>query len=183
MSEKREQILQSATRMIRGGGYNAFSFREIADEVGIKSSSVHHYFRRKEDLAVVVAERYSDAFFAALGDPLKFQDSKSVIMHYGTVIRKAFESSGKACLCGILSHESPMMPKPVTTEISLFVDKSVHWLTNALGFESNKKDADKLLAEARVIYVAFSGAMAVATLKQDISWIESVESYLLQQAE
>ena len=62
MSEKKDQIIQSATRMIRHGGYNSFSFREIADEVGIKSSSVHHYFRRKEDLAAVVARHYSDAF-------------------------------------------------------------------------------------------------------------------------
>ena len=135
------------------------------------------------DLAVVVAERYSDAFFAALGDPFKYKDSKSVIVHYGAVIRKAFESSGKACLCGILSHESPMMPEPVAAVISSFVDKSIQWLTNAFSFEPSKKDANELLAKARVIYVAFSGAMAVATLKQEISWIESVESYLLQQAE
>lgn len=183
MSEKKEQILQSATRMIRGGGYNAFSFREIADEVGIKSSSVHHYFRRKEDLAVVVAERYSDAFLSALGDPLKFEDSESVIFHYSNVIKKAFKSSGKACLCGILSHESPMMPESVAREIASFVDNSIDWLTAALSFESNKRDADALLAKARVIYVAFSGAMAVATLNQDISWIQSVQDYLTNRSQ
>ena len=74
MSEKKDQIVQSATRMIRHGGYNSFSFREIADEVGIKSSSVHHYFRRKEDLAAVVARHYSDAFFDALGKAEAFSE-------------------------------------------------------------------------------------------------------------
>lgn len=178
MSEKREQIIESATRMIRSGGYNAFSFREIADEVGIKSSSVHHYFRRKEDLAIAVAKRYSDAFLNALGDPERFENSKSVIDHYSKIITKAFKSSGKACLCGILSHESPMMPESVTREIASFVDKSIDWLTAALNFKSNRKNSDALLTKARVIYVAFSGAMAVATLKEDVSWIESVQTYL-----
>jgi len=178
MSEKREKIIESATRMIRTGGYNAFSFREIADEVGIKSSSVHHYFRRKEDLATVVARRYSDAFLAALGDPARFESPKLVIEHYSKIITNAFESSGRACLCGILSHESPMMPAPVVSEIASFVDKSIDWLTTALRFESDNKDANALLAEARVIYVAFSGAMAVATLKEDVQWIESVQTYL-----
>ena len=178
MSEKREKIIESATRMIRTGGYNAFSFREIADEVGIKSSSVHHYFRRKEDLAITVAQRYSDAFLNALGDPARFENSKSVIEHYSKIITNAFKSSGKACLCGILSHESPIMPEPVAHEITSFVDKSIDWLTTALRFESDSKDFEALLAEARVIYVAFSGAMAVATLKEDVRWIESVQTYL-----
>ena len=181
MSEKREKIIESATRMIRTGGYNAFSFRDIADEVGIKSSSVHHYFRRKEDLAIVVAKRYSDAFLAALGDPARFEDSKWVIDHYSKIITKAFKSSGKACLCGILSHESPMMPASVAREIESFVNKSIDWLTAALSFESDRKNSDALIAKARVIYVAFSGAMAVATLKEDVSWIESVQTYLTKQ--
>lgn len=182
MSEKREYIIESATRMIRAGGYNAFSFREIAEEVGIKSSSVHHYFRRKEDLARVVAGRYCDAFFAALGDAGTVkEDPKSIITHYGNVFLHAFKESGKACLCGILTHESPAIPQPVLLEIESFVDKNIQWLMTAYGVSSSDTSQDEALARARATYTAFNGAMAVATLKQDVSWIESIQSFLQTQ--
>ena len=38
---KAEEILASAERLARDAGYNGFSFRDIAAEVGIKSASVH----------------------------------------------------------------------------------------------------------------------------------------------
>jgi TetR/AcrR family transcriptional repressor of nem operon len=41
MQDKEAAILKVTESMIRDGGYNSFSFRSIADAVGIKSSSVH----------------------------------------------------------------------------------------------------------------------------------------------
>ena len=53
------KILAAAEQRIRTAGYHGFSFREIAADVGIKSSSVHHYFPTKESLGVAVARRYT----------------------------------------------------------------------------------------------------------------------------
>jgi TetR/AcrR family transcriptional repressor of nem operon len=69
MSDNKTKIIDAAENMIRSGGYNGFSFRDIAAEIGIKSSSVHYYYPRKEDLALEVAVRYKENFIAALGDP------------------------------------------------------------------------------------------------------------------
>ena len=60
------KLMDAAERHIRQSGYNAFSFRELAKEVGIKSSSVHYYFPTKADLAAAVARRYTDRFVAVL---------------------------------------------------------------------------------------------------------------------
>lgn len=179
MSDKKEKIIQSATQMIRNGGYNAFSFREIANAVGIKSSSVHHYFRRKEDLAAVVAKKYSDAFFDILGEAsAPGRTSKSVITHYGNVFIEAFKTSEKACLCGILSHESPNIPKSVLVEIESFVDKNINWLTKAFLSAADALNAEDSLAQAQLTYSALNGSMAVATLKNDVRWIQSIQSRL-----
>ncbi len=61
-TSKAEQILDAAERMARTGGYNAFSFREIAKEVGIKAASVHYHFPGKQDLGAAIAKRYTDRF-------------------------------------------------------------------------------------------------------------------------
>ena len=56
MEKKEQAILKITEEMVRRGGYNGFSFREIAKQVGIKSSSVHYHFPTKEDLGVAVAK-------------------------------------------------------------------------------------------------------------------------------
>jgi TetR/AcrR family transcriptional repressor of nem operon len=41
----------------------------LANEVGIKSASVHYHFPTKEDLGAELAKRYTENFLSALGDP------------------------------------------------------------------------------------------------------------------
>ncbi len=180
MHDKRSLIIETATRMIRHGGYNAFSFREIADRIGIKSSSVHHYFRRKEDLAVAVAKRYSEDFFDALGPPgAPEADSANKLRHYCDTFIKSFNTSGNACLCGILSHESPALPTTVVHEIAQFVDDNIRWLDAALesGGSPGKNTRSPML-----IYCALEGAMALATLKNNVSCLQKVKNRILEQA-
>ncbi len=50
----REHILKTADDLIRDKGYNAFSFVDIANTVGIKKASIYHHFPHKSDLGVAV---------------------------------------------------------------------------------------------------------------------------------
>ena len=54
MSEAATEIMDAAERRMRIGGFNGFSFREIAADAGVKSSSVHYHFPTKEKLAAPV---------------------------------------------------------------------------------------------------------------------------------
>ena len=45
---KKQELLAVAQNKVREGGYNNFSFRELAKEVGIKSASVHYHFPTKQ---------------------------------------------------------------------------------------------------------------------------------------
>ncbi|MCR2813321.1 TetR/AcrR family transcriptional regulator [Microbacterium sp. zg.Y1090] len=47
-SERREQILSIAARLIAQRGYSATTVRDIADEAGILSGSLYHHFSSKE---------------------------------------------------------------------------------------------------------------------------------------
>lgn len=47
-SERREQILSIAARLIAKRGYSATTVRDIADEAGILSGSLYHHFSSKE---------------------------------------------------------------------------------------------------------------------------------------
>ncbi|MGS0562549.1 TetR/AcrR family transcriptional regulator [Microbacterium aurugineum] len=47
-SERRDQIISIAARLIAKRGYSATTVRDIADEAGILSGSLYHHFSSKE---------------------------------------------------------------------------------------------------------------------------------------
>lgn len=63
LSNTSEDILTCARALIVAGGYNGFSYADIADVVGIRKASIHHHFPNKVDLvkAIVVQHRQATA--------------------------------------------------------------------------------------------------------------------------
>lgn len=126
ISQKSSEIMDAAERRIRTSGYNGFSFREIAADVGVKSSSVHHHFPTKPALAAAVARRYTDRFEAALAKAKSAEDWRAVF-------RKALVQDGQMCLCGVLGAESGDLPPEVSAEARRFFTRSVHALARLYG--------------------------------------------------
>ena len=51
---------------MQAGGFGGFSFREIAADVGIKSSSVHYHCPTKQDLAAAIIRRWAEHSFKVI---------------------------------------------------------------------------------------------------------------------
>ncbi len=64
--DKIEEILDAAKRVLRSGGYDALSFKQIADELGLARGALYWYFPSKDDLFVAAA---ASAFNDALSRP------------------------------------------------------------------------------------------------------------------
>jgi TetR/AcrR family transcriptional regulator, transcriptional repressor for nem operon len=123
MSDKREQLMEAAEDRIRSNGYEGFSFRELADAIGIKSSSVHYYFPTKADLGAAVARRYTDRFFASL--PAAPKDPAKAL---GDAFVRAIQRDEKACLCGVLASVANSLPSPVGEEAKRFFETAMEYL-------------------------------------------------------
>ena len=59
-SNTAQQILDVAQTMVRNRGYSAFSYADIAKEIGIRKASIHYHFPSKEDLVKELVIRYRD---------------------------------------------------------------------------------------------------------------------------
>ena len=46
------QILELANKYIQKVGFNAFSYSDLANEIGIKKASIHYHFPSKTDLGI-----------------------------------------------------------------------------------------------------------------------------------
>lgn len=62
----RTALLDAAEDLVRQRGYDAFSYADLAEAVGIRKPSIHHHFPRKSDLAVAILIRYRGRFESAL---------------------------------------------------------------------------------------------------------------------
>src|SRR5215468_7490023 len=83
-SDTAGKILDLAETLIQTRGYNAFSYQDIADALGVTKTSIHYHFESKTDLGVAVIERYAKNFGDALVEIAASESTTSLSMldHY-----------------------------------------------------------------------------------------------------
>jgi len=177
MSDSKEnQILQVAEDMVRKGGYNSFSFRKVADKVGIKSASVHYHFPTKGELAVAVAKRYTDNFINAIGQPEDIHKSgQCPIVVYISAFRSALTQDQGLCLCGMLGAEAGSLPQPVIEATKVFFARNVEWLERAykcIGVQGEAKN------KATQTVSLLEGAMIISNVMDDNTFFDSAAKML-----
>src|SRR6266850_1097933 len=158
MNDNAIAIMDAAERRMRIGGFNGFSFREIAADVGVKSSSVHYHFPTKEALAAAVIRRYTqdvadiiDQGFETETDPVKV---------WTNAFRGTLYSEDRICPCTVLGAESQDIPPEVAAEVKRFFKMCLDKLVKkGLSLES----ASELIA-------TITGAMVVANALGDVSY-------------
>ena len=176
-SAKAEEILDVAERMARTGGYNGFSFREIAKEVGIKSASVHYHFPGKEELGVAVARRYTERFLAGLGAPDdKGVEPEALLKRYVGAYRSSLVDDGLMCLCGMFGSEIAYLPEAVAGEAKRFFEANIAWLTSVLAHKG--KQGAKAREAAMQTIATLEGALILARSLDDVSVFDAATKSL-----
>lgn len=57
-----DQILSSAATLFSARGYHAVGIRELADSVGLSTSTLYHYYSTKQDILFAVINRFVSEF-------------------------------------------------------------------------------------------------------------------------
>ncbi|TAL83404.1 MAG: TetR/AcrR family transcriptional regulator [Beijerinckiaceae bacterium] len=175
---KREEILDVAEAMIRNAGFNAFSTRDVASAVGIKSASVHYHFPTKADIGAAVTERYTDRFLKQLGDPGRFKgDPREAVALYVNLFRETLVRDDKLCLCAVLGAEIGGLPLEVGGHTRTFFDRNLAWLKKALT-ASSKMSAAEANALAVHILAALEGGMILSKALDKEKIFENVATML-----
>src|SRR5215471_6526804 len=118
MSDVKTAIMDAAERRMQQGGFGGFSFREIAADVGVKSSSVHYHFPTKDDLAAAVIRRWAEYTSELIDRELeKDQDPVRV---WTKAFRGTAFSDAHMCPCTVLGAATQDLPKQVAKEVKSF---------------------------------------------------------------
>ena len=177
-----DQILDLAQSLIQTRGYNAMSYRHLADEIGIKTSSIHYYFPAKEDLGRALMARYREAIKGALAQiDSDTNDPSLKIERYAELFANSVRS-GCICLGGMLATDLMTLPQAVQTEVKKFFSENEAWLSSVLNagresgqftFEGSPKN------KAETIFSALEGAMIAARLFNDEKRLLSAAQWVL----
>jgi TetR/AcrR family transcriptional repressor of nem operon len=159
------RILDVAEELVQMRGFNAFSYADIAAELGITKAGLHYHYPGKAELGEALIDRYTGRFNAAL-EEIGARDApaavklEAYVQLYADVL-----SARRMCLCGMLAAEYQTLPEDLQAAIVGFFDHNEAWLAKLLAqgrrdgsirFEGSAKDT------ARMIISGLEGAMLVA---------------------
>ena len=110
-NQTRQEILELADQMVRNGGYNAFSYADIASQLDIRRAAIHYYFPFKSDLGTSIIDREIQAMEANRQSWLNLPGDEQLRRLIGIFL--ASSRTGRLCLTGALTPEftgfSPLM--------------------------------------------------------------------------
>jgi len=124
---RRAEILAHSSDLLRRRGFNAFSHRDLAALVGLKSSTVHYYFPTKEDIGLAVMVAYREEV-AALLQSLEPLPVPQRLERFAALFGEASVLGDRWCLAGMLASDYETLGAPLRAELRRFFDLTEGWL-------------------------------------------------------
>lgn len=134
LSTTSDDILTCARSLIVAGGYNGFSYADIAEVVGIRKASIHHHFPSKSDLVRTLVARYREDAKAALADlVLQVSDPlEQLRRHLGYWEAFIADATAPFCVCALLASQLPVLPEEIALEVRAHFRALSDWLATAM---------------------------------------------------
>lgn len=173
-SPKAQEIIQRTNALLAAGGYNGFSYADIAEQVQVRKASIHHHFPTKADLVKATVALHRDATRRGLQslDELAPDPLERLIAYSRFWAECIQQSNPPICICALLAAELPAVPVEVADEVKGHFEDLHAWTTTAMaeGAASGvMRLRDSPAAEASMFVASVHGAMLAARAAGDAS--------------
>lgn len=180
--EMRDNILAIAQRLAQQRGFNGFSYADIANEVGIRKASLHHYFPTKTDLGLALVETYSAQFDNELLriDSSALQGGEK-LAEYVALYRGTLEAD-RVCLCGMFASEALTLDTAMLPRLERFFVRNTEWLTEVLAAGKSQgllEFSGAAADHARMFLSVLQGALLIARATGDQAGFDRTTSLLI----
>lgn len=175
----REQILDHAITLMMLRGYNGFSYRDLSELVGVKTSSIHYYYPSKDDLVLEAVNEYSAEVLAAVHAIDAKLPATAKLSRYTKLFGKTLGDGDRICLCGMLASDIQTLPDEVRSAVQAFFKANESWLAKVLaqGVQEQTLNVNgKPESAARALYAAYQGSVLASRLFGTKARLEDVES-------
>jgi TetR/AcrR family transcriptional regulator, transcriptional repressor for nem operon len=183
--DTRRELLDLADTLVRTRGYNGFSYRDLAEQIGIKTASIHYHFPTKGDLGEALIENEREVFArnlaqldAAEKDPRRRLE-RFIQLFQATTIG----CDNRMCLGAMLAVEQETLPDAVGQAVRRLFAANEDWLAKLLE-EGRKKRQFRFKgsadAAARFLFSSLEGALLTARAFHDTGRFEATARWILE---
>jgi TetR/AcrR family transcriptional regulator, transcriptional repressor for nem operon len=183
--DTRRGLLDLAETLVRTRGYNGFSYRDLAEQIGIKTASIHYHFPTKGDLGEALIENEREVFASNLAqldaaekDPRRRLE-RFIQLFQATTIG----CRNRMCLGAMLAVEQETVPDAVGQAVRKLFAANEDWLAKLLE-EGRKKRQFRFKgssdAAARFLFSSLEGALLTARAFHDIGRFEATTRWILE---
>ena len=177
-----KEIVHLSKKLFQRRGYKAFSYRDIAKEIGIKTSSIHYYFPTKDDLALAIVKQYRNNS-KKQRDKIdsSSKDAKSRMDLYLDWFVEFFRKDGNICFSSMLASDVANLPENVKEEVANIFQDNIDWISGVLVDGLSKKifhfdeEPDDL---ASVIFSSLEGATITSSTFDNDRALLSTSDYI-----
>ena len=167
-----QQILDVAQSMVRNRGYSAFSYADIAKQIGIRKASIHYHFPSKDDLVRELVKRYREVLERKC---FQIEQQKTTpqeqLKAFVNLYRDGLQDN-QICLCGMLTADFVVLNSEIQGELQSFFSLTESWLARLLqrGCEAKAWECDRSFElEAKAIIAMLQGAQLLARAAENSS--------------
>ncbi|WP_054957087.1 TetR/AcrR family transcriptional regulator [Paenibacillus dakarensis] len=183
-NDTRQLIMDTGQNLIQERGYNAFSYADIAQRIGIKKASIHYYFPAKQDLVQAILHRYRKEFLNELDQIEQLSmNSEEKLFRFFQQYRETIANDSKLCLCSMMAAELVSFSTEIRNEINGFFRDNENWIEKVLkeGKESGILDYQISSREQSRIIMAFvQGAQLLARSSGDLQHYDMMVQNLIK---
>ncbi len=162
MAGTSDEILDIAQEFVQQRGFNAFSYADIAREIGIKTASIHYHFPSKSDLGKSLVTRYANSFSESLAIiDVEKETAIDKLKAFANIYFEILEDE-KICLCGMLATDIETLTKDLRTAIRDFFSQNEAWLARVFREGRNDgsiKSEGNTDTRAKMFHAGIHGAM------------------------
>ncbi|MDW3224005.1 MAG: TetR/AcrR family transcriptional regulator [Paracoccaceae bacterium] len=171
--DTKTSLLDAAEKLARRRGFDAFSYADLAQAVGIRKASIHHHFPTKADLALSMVTRYREGFVAELSKiSTQHKTAGAQLGAYLALYKSAMDGGEQVCLCISFSVSHNSFDAQVLRQVNRFHAESLAWLE----FVFEKAALDQTVAnvrdpaeEAQACLALAEGAQLIARASGEMS--------------
>jgi TetR/AcrR family transcriptional regulator, transcriptional repressor for nem operon len=182
MQNTSQRLLDVAEALTQTRGFNAFSFADLSESVGVSKPTVHHHFKTKSEMGRQLIDRYNSRFFDACHEIADRNTSaRAMLIEYAALYEGVLKTD-KMCLCGMLASEYFSLPEEMQASIRVFIRGNEQWLTSTIGIGVARREivsdtSTQVLAAS--IMATLEGAMLLSRLRSDVDGFRAISKRLI----
>lgn len=166
-SPKAREIIQRTNELLAVGGYNGFSYADLAELVQVRKASIHHHFPGKADLVKATIAAHRDATrrgLQALDEA--YPDPLERLVAYSRFWAECVEHANPPiCICALLAAELPAVPDEVAAQVKAHFADLHTWVAATMEEGVSLRAmrlTDTPTTEAGIFVASIHGAMLTA---------------------